>query len=1713
MNPFALHSQITLPLSLSPLQTHQKTTITITKRTHFFKPALPCFTHLNHRQNPISKVVRSSMGIDKVIQDKALDAKNAALMVNTCITRNLPPALSLEQGLDRIKEAVEELKAKPPTCSSGMYRFQLAVPPSAKALSWFCSQPESSNVYPLFFLSNENENTTYKSLSLGRTRGVFGIGSAVNLKGCSTHTSKESNAFQRYISAEPTCSKAYGFLDIEFDTKILTVKHENGSYYLFIPQIELDEFEDISFLVATLAWDDSSMCTFNEVVQTFELSFNQARQYCVNGSQRIHSSLSKFNDMEEHKNMIRINAQLLDGGHLESSSSELRDASSCYSQFSARLSPTLSIANNMHQRDETNQNSDFTQDCPNINALWASLIVEECARLGLTYFCVAPGSRSSPLTIAAASHPLTTCTVCIDERSLAFHALGYAKGSGKPAVIITSSGTAVSNLLPAVVEASQNFVPMLLLTADRPPELVDVGANQAINQVNHFGAFVRHFYSLPPPADDISARMVLTTIDSAVFKVMSSPNGPVHINCPYREPLANSLRNWNRNCISGLDFWISNAEPFTRYIPLQHSLACNNNVFGHMTEVLKLIQGANHGILVLGSIHKEDDMWAALLLAKHLSWPVVVDVQSGLRLRKYLSSFLDKKEILFVDQLDQLLQSDSVRGWMRADVIIQIGSRITGRRISQMIEHCSPCSYIMVDDHPGRHDPSNIMTHRIQTTIPQFTDCLINCCTPRASMKWTEFIRGLDMMAAWETSFLINSEQSLTEPYVARKIFESIRCGSALFFGNSMPIRDADMYGSNWVQCTHSASLMSSSGLPCHWVQVSGNRGASGIDGLISTAIGFAVGCNKRVLLVMGDVSFLHDTNGLALLRQRNEYLSFKREFRKPMVILVVNNHGGAIFSQLPVANMIDRSILDQFFYTSHNVSIHDLCLAHGVKHVQVQTQTELNDALFTSQKEDVDCVVEVESGIDTNVAFHGNLRNFTRQASDHALNILSKLSTADSTSQGHKISKMEYSMYRVQLNAPPTSASRSSINTISYREGFVISLSLEDGSIGFGEVAPLEIHKENLLDVEEQLRFLIHVIEGNTIDNNLSLLKGSVSSWIWNSLGIPPGSIFPSVRCGLEMAVLSALASKHGSSLFDILHQGKDEFTPTVQICALIDSYGTPMETAYIASKLVEEGFTAIKIKVARRADPDEDIAVIKEVRKKVGEHIVLRADANRKWTYDEAIRFACSVKDCHLQYIEEPVNNEDDIVKFCEETGLPVALDETINSIGENPLQFLQKFNHSGVAAFVIKPSVIGGFENAALVARWAQQHGKMTIVSAAFESALGLSAYIQFARYLDLQNAEIQKLMNKVPELCVAHGFGTYKWFKEEVTAEPLNINYNPLHGSVEASAVEAGQFLQKCQINPDVVVRTFAQEQVREYKVEVETEGVSFSVNVLETGQSTDGPAVVFLHGFLGTGGDWIPIMKAISSSTRCIAIDLPGHGGSKLQYMCDNVSERPNLTIDVVVDILSKVLNNLTPKKVILVGYSMGARISLYTALKCSNKVERAVIISGSPGLIDTNARTTRRAKDDFRASTLISNGLEFFIETWYAEELWTSLRSHPQFKNIVTNRLQHDDLHTLGKVLSDLSIGRQPELWEDLKHCKVPLQLIVGEKDGKFKKIAREMYSKIEHENDNTDFPPVIEIPNAGHAVHIENPLAVITAIRQFIKRRKTNRLFFLSKK
>ncbi|KAF7808978.1 protein PHYLLO, chloroplastic isoform X1 [Senna tora] len=207
--------------------------------------------------------------------DDVVDNEDVDLVFENCVTRTLPPALTLEEGLERIKEAVQMLRLDPPRCSSVFLRFQVAVPPSPKALSWFCCQPESSGVFPLIFISKNEDNPTCKSLYVNGRRGIFGIGAAASFSHPSPLNTGKKSLFKRYISSDSTLIVAYGFMDVNFNQELSSKTHEDGSFYFFIPQIELDEQETVSILTSTLAWDNSSLSTFKDGIHSLEVSLNQ----------------------------------------------------------------------------------------------------------------------------------------------------------------------------------------------------------------------------------------------------------------------------------------------------------------------------------------------------------------------------------------------------------------------------------------------------------------------------------------------------------------------------------------------------------------------------------------------------------------------------------------------------------------------------------------------------------------------------------------------------------------------------------------------------------------------------------------------------------------------------------------------------------------------------------------------------------------------------------------------------------------------------------------------------------------------------------------------------------------------------------------------------------------------------------------------------------------------------------------------------------------------------------------------------------------------------------------------------------------------------------------------------------------------------------------------------------------------------------------------
>jgi 2-succinyl-5-enolpyruvyl-6-hydroxy-3-cyclohexene-1-carboxylate synthase len=490
---------------------------------------------------------------------------------------------------------------------------------------------------------------------------------------------------------------------------------------------------------------------------------------------------------------------------------------------------------------------------PTMNYAWSEMFIRELERLGIKNYYIAPGSRSSPLALSALEFG-SKVRVHVDERGVGFAALGYARATGNPAAIITTSGSAAANLWPAVCEASMDAIPMLIITADRPPELRDTGANQTMDQVKLFGGYARWFFDLPCPDTEIPAAFLLGTIDHAVARCRHGHPGPVHLNQMFREPLApgrgkHAVVTWQQ---AAGHWWHSNT-PWTVYP--------EPSATDDLKSIAGVIAKARRGIVVGGSTRMASDSKIMLGVAEELGWPLLPDIRSGLRLGG------EHSHIVYM--ADQILLSENLAAELAPDVILHLGGRITSKRIQHFINR-SPAKIIVVNEDPSRQDPEHRVSLRVIAKPSVFP------CPNKTPSSWRNKWKRADAtaQAAWDD--YQRRHPHLTEPFVAACVSRQLPPSHGLILGNSMPVRDMEMYGERRP----------------YQVAVDCNRGMSGIDGNIATAVGFAEGLRRPVTLVIGDLAFLHDSNSLALVR-RSEY---------PLVIVVINNDGGGIFSFLPVA-------------------------------------------------------------------------------------------------------------------------------------------------------------------------------------------------------------------------------------------------------------------------------------------------------------------------------------------------------------------------------------------------------------------------------------------------------------------------------------------------------------------------------------------------------------------------------------------------------------------------------------------------------------------------------------------------------------------------------------------------------------------------------------------------------------------------------------------
>ncbi len=577
----------------------------------------------------------------------------------------------------------------------------------------------------------------------------------------------------------------------------------------------------------------------------------------------------------------------------------------------------------------------MVNDAPNIQALWANLIVEELVRNGVEHFVVCPGSRSTPLVQAVVRNPRAKATVWLDERGAAFHALGHARAEGWATAVVTTSGTAVANLLPAVVEASLDRQPLLLLTADRPPELREVGANQSIKQMGIFADHTRWSFDLPVPSTAMPARALLSTIDEAVHRAVDGQEGPVQINCPFREPLAPTEAPWDRAWLEPLARWLADDEALVEFPTgdLYEDL--------YAEDLATRIRSAERGLIVCGTLNRADaDMVSEL--ATQLGWPAWTDIRSDLR----LGTKLPERHA----HIDRLLGRDGVP---QPDLVLQFGGRLTSKPMQAALDRGDAATYILVDPEPSRLDPGHCVTHRVISSVSLFCANLLVYLEDEPPANEPLALRAADDAIERALGDAVDEGEALSEPWVARWLSKQMHASHGLFLSNSMPIRDMQGY-----------AALEGPGL-----FLGANRGASGIDGILSTAAGFARGHAEPTTLLVGDLAFVHDLNALMHLR----------ELETPLTIVVLNNGGGSIFSFLPIAAHPD--VLTPFIETPHGVSFDGVCASFGIPYAHVDSRAGFEAAYRESIATGASSVIEVASSLAGNRTHHARIDQAIDQA------------------------------------------------------------------------------------------------------------------------------------------------------------------------------------------------------------------------------------------------------------------------------------------------------------------------------------------------------------------------------------------------------------------------------------------------------------------------------------------------------------------------------------------------------------------------------------------------------------------------------------------------------------------------------------------------------------------------------------------------------------
>ena len=528
----------------------------------------------------------------------------------------------------------------------------------------------------------------------------------------------------------------------------------------------------------------------------------------------------------------------------------------------------------------------------------ARALADQLATSGVHHAVICPGSRSTPIAVSLASQPDIQTWVLVDERAAGFFALGMARQLNAPVLALSTSGTAAANFLPAVVEARLSRIPLLVLTADRPPELRDWGAAQTIDQIQLFGTHVKWFVDMPVPvADDALVRHARATAARAAQTARSHPAGPVHLNLPFREPLlpADLRPSWpwpmSEHTRHG-DF-SAQAEP-GQLVPTAAAL----------DELASQIAREPRGIIVCGPGEAPGLAAAATALNATCGYPILADPLSGLRFGPH-----DRAGI--IDAYDAFLRDQETTEALQPDVVIRIGAVPTSKPLQQFLLARPGRMHVVIDAGAPR-DPFHLATSYIladpAATLADLARKVVNLGGSE-DCGWVDMWRVVDRVTAAAIASELADEEDPFEGRAVSEVAALLPDGATLVVGNSMPIRDIDAF-------------VRGDGRK---LRIVSNRGANGIDGVVSTALGAAAVADGPIVLIVGDLSFFHDLNGLLAATK----------FDLNATVVVLNNDGGGIFSFLPQAEQLDAPTFEALFGTPTGLDVAAAARLFRASHAQ----------------------------------------------------------------------------------------------------------------------------------------------------------------------------------------------------------------------------------------------------------------------------------------------------------------------------------------------------------------------------------------------------------------------------------------------------------------------------------------------------------------------------------------------------------------------------------------------------------------------------------------------------------------------------------------------------------------------------------------------------------------------------------------------------------